>query len=190
VEPYRFILMMHFIKECAGKRSLEREHCRLYPKETGWGCKRLSNVQYQVRGDSEYSSNERFWYNIGSFNERNEWVIDKKRLYQRLYSHAEQTGLVLCPFFHVEKLKKALDGLPARIVPDNKSFRIYYEEEFYKGEKAEVPVNIRHLPTPPDSYGRPPMKYNVDAIIPIDHSQAKDPKKPPRGRFWKRFSKN
>jgi hypothetical protein len=191
VEPYRFILMMHFIKECAGKRSYDRDHCWLYPEEKGWGCKRLSNVQYQVLGDGEYSWNERYWYNFGRFNELNEWVIDKETLYQRLYSHAEVTGLALCPFFDVKKLKKALEGLPARIVPDDKSFRVHYEEEFYKGERVKVPVNIRHIPDPPDKYERQQTgierKYNPDAIIPIDHSLGK---KPTRGRFWKRFSKN
>lgn len=194
VEPYRFILMMHFIKECAGRRSHDRDHCWLYPEEKGWGCKRLSNVQYHLLGDGNYSRNERFWYNFGRFDEKNEWVIDKETLYQRLYGHAEITGLALCPFFEVKKLRKALDGLPARIVPDGKSFRVHYEEEFYKGERVGVPVNIRHIPDPPDKYERAQTeierRYNPDAIIPVFHHRAKKPKKPPTGRFWKRFSRN
>jgi hypothetical protein len=194
VDPFRFILMMHFIKECAGRRSYDRDHCWLYSEEEGWGCKRLSNVQYHVLGDGKYSWNERFWYNFGRFNEKNEWVIDTETLYQRLYSHAEITGLAVCPFFDVKKLKKALGCLPDRIVPDDRSFRVHYEEEFYKGERLGVPVNIRHIPDPPDKYERPQTeierRYNPDAIIPIDHNLGKKAKKPPDGRFWNRFSRN
>jgi hypothetical protein len=194
VDPYRFILMMHFIKECAGVRSLDPEHCWLSPDERGWGCKRLSKVQYQLFGDGQYASNERFWYNFGRFNAHNEWLIDKETLYERLYRHAEATGLVLCPFFDVKKLRKALDGLPDRIVPDDNMFRLHYEEEFYRGERIEMPVNIRHIPDPSDTYEQPQpgkeRKYNPDAIIPIDHSLGMKPKKSPGGRFWNRFSKN
>jgi hypothetical protein len=194
VDPYRFILMMHFIKECAGKRSYEQDHCRLYPGQDGWGCKRLSNVHYHLLGDGNYSWNERYWYNFGRFNENNEWVIDKGALYQRLYHHAEITGLALCPFFDVKRLKMALDNLPDHIVPDNKSFRVHYEEEFYKGKRVEMPVNIRHIPDPPHKYERPPTekesRYNPDAIIPVDHNLGKKPEKPETGRFWKRFSRN
>ena len=194
VDPYRFILMMHFIMECAGVRSFNPEHCWLYPDEKGWGCKRLSKVQYQVLGDGQYSSNERFWYNFGRFNEHNEWLIDKETLYQRLYRHAEVTGLILCPFFDVKKIRKAIDSLPDRIVPDGKMFRLHYEEEFHKGERIEMPVNIRHIPDPPNKYERPQTgterQYNPDAIIPIDHRPGKKVKKPTGDRFWNRFSKN
>lgn len=177
VEPYRFILMMHFIKECAGKRSFDRDHCWLYSQEEGWGCKRLSNVQYQVLGNGEYSRKERFWYNFGRFNEKNEWVIDKETLYQRLYRHAEVTGLALCPFFEMKKLRKVLAELPDRIVPDDKLFRVHYEEEFYKGERVEVPVNIRHMPNPPATYDR-------------QQTEKERTDNPPTGRFWNRFSRN
>ena len=178
VDPFRFILVMHFIKECAGKGSSDPENCWLYPEEKGWGCKRLSNVQYHVFGGGEYTWNERFWYNFGRFNERNEWVIDKEKLYQRLYRHAEGKGLTLCPFFDVEMIKRSLDALPACIVPDDKSYRVHYEEEFYKGDGVKVPLNIRHIHDPPE------------AIIHTDHRIGEKAKKPPEGRFWKWFSKN
>jgi hypothetical protein len=80
-----------------------------------------------------------------------------------------------------EWVRKAVDKLPSRIVPDDKEFRIYYEEEYFKGERIKVPVNIRHIPDPPDKYDFQPRKYDVDAIIPIDHSLAKKPKKTAKG---------
>lgn len=134
-------------------------------------------MQYQVLGNGEYSRKERFWYNFGRFNEKNEWVIDKETLYQRLYRHAEVTGLALCPFFDVKKLRRALTELPDRIVPDDKLFRVHYEEEFYKGGRVEVPVNIRHIPNPPATYER-------------QQTEKESTDNPPTGRFWNRFSRN
>lgn len=177
VEPYRFILMMHFIKECAGRRSYDRDHCWLYSEEEGWGCKRLSKIQYQVLGNGKYSRNDRFWYNFGRFNEKNEWVIDKETLFQHLYRHAEITGLALCPFFDVKNLNDALGRLPARIVPDDTLYRVHYEEEFYKGERVKVPLNIRHIPDQTNKQKQPPAEI-----------ERRD--NPPTGRFWKRFSRN
>jgi len=134
------------------------------------------------------------WYNFGRFDEKNDWIIDKDRLYQKLMEFVEEKGLNVCPFFKAKWVRQAVDKLPSRIAPDDQEFRIYYEEEYYKGKRVEVPVNIRHIPDPPDKYQQPQSgmerRYNPDAIIPIDHNLDKKPKKPPRGRFWKRFSRN
>ena len=190
VDPYRFILNMHFVMECARQRSFNPDHCWLYGDGEGWGCRMINNVLFLLIGDGKYNWNEKYWYNFGRFDEKNEWIIDKEKLYQRLIGYAEKKGLNGCSYFKAEWVRKAVDKLPSRIVPDNKEFRIFYEVEYYKGKRVEVPVNIRHIPDPPDKYDRQPGRYDVDAIIPIDHSLAKKPKKPPRDRFWKRFSKN
>lgn len=190
VDPYRFILNMHFIMDCARERSFNPDHCWLYADEQGWGCRMINNILYLLLGDGKYAWNEKYWYNFGGFDEKNEWIIDKDIVYQRLIEYAEGEGLDVCSYFNAEWVRKAVDKLPSRIVPDDKEFRIYYEEEYFKGERIKVPVNIRHIPDPPDKYDFQPRKYDVDAIIPIDHSLAKKPKKPPGGRFWKRFSKN
>ena len=150
----------------------------------------INNILYLLLGDGKYDWNEKYWYNFGRFDEKNEWIIDKDRLYQRLIEYAEGEGVDVCSYFNAEWVRKAVDKLPSRIIPDDKEFRIYYEGEYFKGEQIKVPVNIRHIPDPPDKYDLQPRKYDVDAIIPIDHSLAKKPKKSSRGRFWKRFSKN
>ena len=189
VHPYRFILKMHFIMECARERSFNPDHCWLYSEEGGWGCRMIDNVLYHILGDGKYKWNEKYWYNFGHFDEKNEWVIDKERLYQRLIEFAEREGISVCSYFNADWVRKAVDKLPSRIVPDDKAFRVYYEEEFYKGKKVEVPVNIRHIPDPPDKYDFPKKKYDSSKLITIDPNLGKKPKKP-RGRFWKRFSKN
>ncbi len=191
VDPYRFILVMHFISECAEIRKEDQEHCWLISGEEGWGCKRISHIMYQLLGDGEYRQNNKFWYNFGRFNEHNDWVIDKEELYRRLSSFAEEKGLTICPYFRDREVRKAVDSLPSTIVPDNKSFRIYYEEEYYQGKKVKMPVNIRHIPIPPDKYKRQDRKYDSDAIIPIKHETFRKLQTDPlKDRFWKLFSKN
>ena len=194
VHPIHFILVMHYISDCAVKRRADPLHCRMYTEERGWGCKRLSRVQYHVFGDGKYRLNERFWYNFGHFNEKNEWVIDKKALFRRLYRHAESRGLILCPFFDAAKLEKALDDLPGIIVPDGKAYRVHYEFEYCRGDKVKVPVNIRHIQDSPDrflqSQGGTGGRYNAHAIQAIDHHGGNRFIKPGAcpDLFW--FSKN
>jgi hypothetical protein len=191
VDPYRFILVMHFLKECAGMRKKEPMHCWLNLEEQGWGCKRISNVMYQLGGNGVYEWNEKYWYNFGRFNDKNEWIIDKERIYQRLNGFAEDKGLTVCPFFRAGYLKESVDRLPDKIVPDEESFRLFYEEEFYKGKKIRVPVNIRHIPESGGKDAQEAGKYDPGAIIPVNHDGIRKQKKEPEGeRFWNKFSKN
>jgi hypothetical protein len=191
VDPYRFILVMYFIRECAEIRKENQEHCWLISGEKGWGCKRISHIMYQLLGDGQYRRNDKYWYNFGGFNEHNEWVVDKEELYRRLSSFAEEKGLTICPYFRDREVRKAVDALPSSIVPDNKSFRVYYEEDHFHGRKVKVPVNIRHIPDPPDKYKKQETHYNADAIIPIDKDTfRKLHTEPLKGSFWNLFSKN
>lgn len=191
VDPYRFILVMYFIRECAEMRKTNSEHCRLNMEEKGWGCKRISHIMYQLLGDGEYRQNDKYWYNFGRFNEHNDWVIDKEELYRRLSSFAEEKGLTICPFFRTGEVRRAVDSLPSRIIPDNRSFRVYFEEEHFQGEKLKMPVNIRHIPNTPGTSNKEEREYNSDAIIPIDQETLKKLEgEPLKERFWKLFSKN
>lgn len=194
VHPYGFIVVMHYIRECASKRSCDPDHCSICPEEKGWGCKRLSIIQHHVFGDGKYAINEKFWYNFGSFNEKNEWVIDKKALYRKLYRQAEEKGLILCPFFDIKKLERALDDLPVVIVPDDRSYRVHYEVEFYRGDRLKIPVNIRHIQNPNDCFVQsqrenansdtPSVIHRINPqlgfILKIQHD----------GPAWQWFSKN
>lgn len=190
VEPYRFILVMHFIRQCAGMRKKDRFHCWLNVEEKGWGCKRISNIMYGLSGNGEYRRNEKYWYNFGQFDEKNEWIIDRERLFRRLSSFAEEKGLTLCPYFRTGEVKRAVERLPSSILADDISFRLFYEEDYYKGRKVRVPVNIRHISnTDPES--RNMREYKLDAIKPTDPERyGKKRPEPVSGIFWKRFSRN
>jgi hypothetical protein len=190
VEPYRFILVMHFIRQCAGMRKKDRLHCWLNVEEKGWGCKRISNIMYGLSGNGEYRMNEKYWYNFGKFDEKNEWIIDRERLFRRLSSFAEEKGLTLCPYFRTGEVKRAVERLPSSILADDISFRLFYEEDYYKGRKVRVPVNIRHISnTDPES--RIIGEYNLDAIKPIDFDKLRKKRpEPVSDIFWKRFSRN
>jgi len=190
VEPYRFILVMHFIRQCAGMRKKDRFHCWLNAEEKGWGCKRISNIMYGLSGNGEYRRNEKYWYNFGHFDEINEWIIDRERLYSRLSSFAEEKGLTLCPYFRIGEVKRAVERLPSSILPDDISFRLFYEEEYYKGKKVRVPVNIRHISTT-DPHTHIIPEYNLDTIKPIDFDTFRKKRTETVSEiFWKSFSRN
>jgi len=116
VDPYRFILNMHFIMECARERSFNPDHCWLYGDEEGWGCRMINNVLFHLLGDGKYKWNEKYWYNFGRFNSKNEWVIDKSEILERLIDFSGIKGLHICPHFKEEEVKKAVEGLPGRII--------------------------------------------------------------------------
>ena len=190
VEPYRFILILHFIRECARMRKKDRLHCWLYGKEKGWGCKRISNIMYELSGSGVYRTNEKYWYNFGHFDEKNEWIIDREGLYLRLSTFAEERGLTLCPYFRIGEVKRAVERLPSSIVPDDISFRLFYEEDYYKGKKVRVPVNIRHISSTDPQAGII-KEYNLDAINPKDFDRSgKKRTGSLSGRFWNQFSRN
>jgi len=171
-------------------RRKDRLHCWLNGEIKGWGCKRISNIMYELSGSGEYLMNEKYWYNFGHFDVKNEWIIDRERLYRRLSSFAEEKGLTLCPYFRIGEVKRAVERLPSSILPDDISFRLFYEEEYYKGKKVRVPVNIRHISNT-DPQTRIIREYNPDAIKPTDFDRyGKKQTEPVGGRFWKRFSRN
>ena len=99
VEPYPFILYMHFVKECAEASDLEPKNCWLSEDCSGWTCKKLTNILYVESGSGEYERNDRYWYNFGKFNSKNEWVIDKSGIFNRLIYFAEINGLNVCSIF-------------------------------------------------------------------------------------------
>jgi hypothetical protein len=163
VHPYRFILSMHFIKECALESKRDIENCWLNVECQGWGCKKIANISYQELGDGNYESNNRYWYNFGRFNSKNEWVIDKTLLLSNLLQFVKENGLYLCPHFSEKKVKDSVDKLQSKIIPDDISYRIHYTEIFDKGKMINFPENIRHISTQYQDRGTR-LEYDLDKI--------------------------
>jgi len=109
-----------------------------------WTCKKITSIFFLESGDGDYENNQRYWYNYGKFNSKNEWVIDKARIYKKLILFALSKALNLCPYFSVEKVKAAVDQLRSEIIPDDLSFRIHYIDMYEGGEHLKFPENIRH----------------------------------------------
>ena len=55
----------------------------------GWTCKKITNIYFFESGDGDYENNQRYWYNYGKFNSKNEWVIDKAGIYKNLILFVE-----------------------------------------------------------------------------------------------------
>jgi hypothetical protein len=145
VKPYKFIFSMHLIKECAEHRIDNLKNCWLSEQCQGWGCKKISNISYHELGNGNYKTNNRYWYNFGHF-EKNEWIINKEILQNKLISYSEKNGLPICPYFKKENIEIAIRNLPNKIIPDDINYRIYYSEIYASGQKVYCPENIRHIP--------------------------------------------
>jgi hypothetical protein len=125
----------------------------------------LDNVYFLELGNGEYESNNRYWYNFGRFNSKNEWVIDKPAIYKNLVLFAEENGLNVCPHFSQGKLKDSVDQLPSKIIIDNVAYRIHFTDFSFKGETIKFPENIRHIsPRYRDQGVSSKMKYDSSKI--------------------------
>ena len=170
VHPYKFILSMHFLNECVVESKRDGKSCWLHDDCQGWSCKKITNIFFLESGNGKYKSNDRYWYNFGSFNSKNEWVIDKPKIFNKLIQFAENNGLYVCPHFSEKKVKKSVDNLRSKIIPDNIAYKIHYTELYSKGEKIEFPENIRHISQKyQDQEGSKSLKYDPEKILPIRH---------------------
>ena len=145
VNPYKFILSMKFIKECATDRMDNDKNCWLSEQCQGWSCKKISNVSYRELGNGNYKSNNRYWYNFGHFR-KNQWIVDKEYLYKKLLLFAEKSGLYICPYFDKNQLELIVQNLPNEIIPNDIDYRIYYSVVYANGQELFCPENIRHIP--------------------------------------------
>lgn len=144
VHPYQFILSTYRIRECSEISSMDKTNCNSGNSEFGWSCKKINNIIHKIGGTSRYKDNNKYWYNFGHFKGK-KWVIDKDKLYDKLFMQVNSEGIDLCPIFDSEKLKLVIADLPEFIVPDDISFRIHYEEKSTNGNSVLIPTNIRHI---------------------------------------------
>ncbi len=139
----------------------------------GWTCKKLTNILFQESGSGDYKSNDRYWYNFGKFNGKNEWVIDKSGIFDRLIQFAEINGLHVCPHFNEKEVRQAIDRLPSKIIPDDVNYRVHFTDFYDKGKKLKFPENIRHISQKyPGSGEQVKRKYDVHKIRMISHHQS------------------
>ncbi|WP_139959168.1 hypothetical protein [Flavicella sediminum] len=143
VHPYQFILHAHQTGECASITNYDKKNCLTNRSSVGWSCKKLDNIYYDLTGNGNYKTNGKYWYNYGYFKGK-KWIIDKQQLAIKLMNQVSLKGLDLCPHFDQNNLRHAIENLPEFIIPDDITFKIFYEEKYIKGEKIMVPNNIRH----------------------------------------------
>ena len=155
VHPYRFIfLIWKNVRECsvACGNTMNKRYCWFATDSPGWGCKHLNRIFRDPQGPGNYKTSNKYWYNFGQF-EKGEWTINKNYLLERLLLEAEEKALDTCPYFDIEKVKKAVQDLPFSVEIDNLHFKKFYISEYENGLKVEKAVNIRHVKIdtrPPD----------------------------------------
>lgn len=156
VHPYRFIFQIwRNVRECAQhhSNSMNNRHCWFATDSPGWGCKYLNRIFRDPQGPGNYKTSNKYWYNFGSFDQSDQWIINKNYLLEKLSQEAEEKALDTCPYFDLERVRKAVQDIPSSVEIDNMHFKKYYINEYENGEKIEKAVNIRHIKIdtdPPD----------------------------------------
>jgi hypothetical protein len=134
-------------------RTLNDRHCWFATDSHGWGCKYLNRIFRYPQCPGNYKTSNKYWYNFGSFDENGRWIINKNYFLERLAAEIEEKSIDTCPFFDLERVRKAVQDLPGSMEIDNLKFRKYYISEYEDGEKIQKAVNIRHIKvdtSPPD----------------------------------------
>jgi hypothetical protein len=141
---------------------MNERHCWFATDSPGWGCKYLNRIFRDPQGPGNYKTSNKYWYNFGSFDEADRWIINKNYLLEKLAGEAEEKALDTCPYFDVEKIRKAIQDLPMEVRIDNLNFRKYFISEYENGKKIQKAVNIRHLKidTGPPDLRKMIEKYN------------------------------
>ena len=83
----------------------------------GWHCKNLTYIRRHFPESLwEYKCNHgKYWFNFGKFNNKGQWVIDKKSLAEALQKSIEYCNVRICPYFDEDYVKKIISKLPDSI---------------------------------------------------------------------------
>ncbi len=135
VHPYRFLLEAEWIGECYDQRMIDND-CG-----TGFGCRKVDTINYHITGP--YFKTHTYWYNYGEW-KASKWIIDKKKIYNLLIAYAEKKAISECPLFDETDLWNRVQNLPEFLIADGILWETVYEESFVKGERIQVPHNIKH----------------------------------------------
>lgn len=142
VHPYKFILHMHRLSECADISSMLIQNCDYDLKTKGWGCRRISVLDYDIKNQIEKTS----WLQFGTMRDGH-WIVDKNKIKQTLLKEVKEKGMDVCPFFDELALISAVKALPDKIDLDNPEFNPNYTEHQLKETNILTISGIRSKPT-------------------------------------------
>lgn len=110
-----------------------------------WGCRMLNGII--LRHDkAPYSKTAKYWYQYGSFIDKNTWRVNREDLAKALEEIVKQKSIDFCPVFENVFFRRYLAALPLMVhMADTRNWDFVYSEDSTNSAKRWEPVNIRHL---------------------------------------------
>lgn len=118
-EFFKYSIIFQCNKDQDQKRSAPGMVCyEQDAKERSWGCLHLRSI---TRFIPHFQRRDllKGWYDFGSFDGENRWIVDLDRVYQELKKEATEKNLVHCDRFSLETLKDRVYELPQILDPAN-----------------------------------------------------------------------
>lgn len=116
-----------------------------------WGCRLLRGIiLHHTR--ASYDKNARYWYQYGSYMDKNTWRVSRELLTEALEVIVKDMGLEFCPVFESQFYRKYVAALPRLIhMEDSNSWACVFKDYLSGSSKHWEPVNVRHrTPNDPD----------------------------------------
>jgi len=93
-------------------------HCHLNNKTLeGWHCKYISEIK-RHRPHSMWEYNHdigKFWFDFGSFDNDDNWVINKELLLHNIFKEVDSKKIYVCPYYNQSNVRNIVDSLPDKI---------------------------------------------------------------------------
>jgi transitional endoplasmic reticulum ATPase len=117
-------------------------HCDKRGSERGWGCLFLQAVNPDLPSNSW--TQDRYWYEFGSFSPQNVWQVDKDRLRGAIGREIELRRVSFCPAFNRSRVDAVFAALPDQIDPAaDEAWRVTYESSADGTVAERRPIGIQ-----------------------------------------------
>jgi len=114
-------------------------------KPTCWGCHMLSSIVLH-HNKVAYSQFSKYWYQYGSFTDKNTWRVNREELSLALENTFHKRNIDFCPRFEHSFYRKYMAALPQLIhLPDLGNWDFVYRSDSMNSGKRWEPVGIMHI---------------------------------------------
>ncbi len=110
-----------------------------------WGCRLLNGIILRHE-KATYRKNTRYWYQYGSFIDKNTWRISREELARALEDIVKSKNIDFCPVFEQVFFRRYMAALPLMVhMTDTRNWGFVYMDDATHSAKRWEPVNIMHI---------------------------------------------
>ena len=126
-------------------------HCYIDNQfKEGWHCKFISDIKRHIPNDIwDYNRNHgKHWFDYGKFDDKGNWIIDKKSLENAIIKEVEEKNIFICPYYKESNIENIISNLPDSIDLNDNEEWVINEKDIDNGytlEKKKVGILPKKL---------------------------------------------